>query len=56
VRVLTKKVGVKQQRERCLRMIVHRQMERMQLVDVPAERLSFAASLFFVNLSINQPV
>jgi hypothetical protein len=31
-------------------------MERMQLVDVPGERLSFAASFFFINLSINQPV
>jgi hypothetical protein len=31
-------------------------MERMQLVDVPGVRLSFAASFFFINLAINQPV
>jgi hypothetical protein len=47
---------VKQQRESRLRVIVHRQMERMQLVDVPRERLSFTASFFFDNLSINPMV
>jgi hypothetical protein len=47
---------MKQQRKRRLRVIVHRQMERMQLVDVPAESSALPQVFFSINLSINPPV